>query len=132
MIRLLETLLHPGAFATDWTTRELRARVLARHRLDDNDYRPSQLRYDLAKLRAKGLVQRIGRTRRYHLTPLGARLGVLIVKLRIRLLGPIATLATQASVGRQSLHHNPVDAAFQHVDSALDQLCAALGLQPAA
>jgi hypothetical protein len=65
------------------------------------------------------------------LTPLGARLGVLIVKLRIRLLGPLVTLVTQPCVGRPPLN-NPVDAALQHVDSALDQLCAALGLQPAA
>jgi hypothetical protein len=132
VIRLLETLLHPGALATDWTTRELLARVLARNRLADSDYRLSQLRYDLAKPRAKGLVQRVGRTRRYRLTPQRARLGALIVKLRTRLLGPIASLATQARVARQALHHNPVDAAFHHVDSALDQLCAALGLQPAA
>ena len=112
-------------------TIELRARVLARNRLADTDYGLSQLRYDLAKLRAKGLVQRVGRTRRYHLTLRGARLGVLIVKLRTRLLGPIATLATQPCVGRSS-HHNPVDAAFHRVDSALDQLCVALGLQLAA
>jgi len=130
VIRLLETLLHPGAFATDWTTSELRARVLARNRLVDNDYRLSQLRYDLAKLRAKGLVQRVGRTRRYRLTLQGARLGVVIVKLRIRLLGPIATLAAQPCIGHPSLHHNPVDVAFHHLDSALDQLCVALGLQP--
>ena len=77
VIRLLETLLHPGAFATDWTTPELLARVLARNRLADKDYRLSQLRYDLAKLRAKGLVQRVGRTRPCRLTPQGARLGVL-------------------------------------------------------
>ena len=32
-IRLLETLLRPGAFAGDWTTRDLHARVLARHQL---------------------------------------------------------------------------------------------------
>jgi hypothetical protein len=102
VIRMLETLLHPGAFATEWTTRELRARVLARNRLADNDYRLSQLRYDLAKLRAKGLVQRVGRTRRYRLTPQGARLSVLIVKLHIRLLGPIATLATQVCVDPNS------------------------------
>jgi hypothetical protein len=102
VIRLLETLLHPGALATEWTTRELRARVLARNRLADQDYRLSQLRYDLAKLRAKGLVQRVGRTRRYRLTPQGARLSVLIVKLHIRLLGPIATLATQVCVDPNS------------------------------
>ncbi len=97
VIRLLETLLHPGAFATDWTTRELHTRVLARHRLADNDYRLSQLRYDLAKLRAKGLVERLGRTRRYRLTPMGLKLGVLLVKLRTRLLGPLATLVTNLS-----------------------------------
>ena len=72
VIRVLETLLHPGAFATDWTTRELHTRILAHHRLADNDYRLSQLRYDLAKLRAKGLVERLGRTRRYRTAPSAA------------------------------------------------------------
>lgn len=56
------------------------------------DYRLSQLRYDLWKLlRAKGLVERLGATRRYALTTTVARLGVLLVKLRFRLLGPLVT-----------------------------------------
>jgi hypothetical protein len=131
VIRVLETLLHPGAFATDWTTRELHTRILAHHRLADNDYRLSQLRYDLAKLRAKGLVERLGRTRRYRLTPPGAKIGVLLVKLRARLLGPLATLATQSSTHRPP-PHNSVEAALHDVDTALDHLCAALGLQHAA
>ncbi len=132
VIRLLETLLHPAAFARDWTTRELHARVLAQHGLADNDYRLSQLRYDLAKLRAKGLVQRLGRTRRYRLTPTGAKIGVLLVKLRTRLLGPLATLASTSTAHRPPFHHNSVDAAFHQVDTALDNLCTALGLQHAA
>ncbi len=132
VIRLLETLLHPAAFATEWTTRDLHARVLARHQLADNDYRLSQLRYDLAKLRAKGLVQRLGRTRRYRLTPSGAKVGVLLVKLRTRLLGPLATLATNSSVQHPLVQRDSVDAAFHDVDSALDHLCVALGLQHAA
>ncbi len=132
VIRLLETLLHPGAFATDWTTRELHTRILARHHLADRDYQLSQLRYDLAKLRAKGMVERLGRTRRYRLTPPGAKIGVLLVKLRARLLGPLATLATASSAHRPLPHHNAVDAAFGEVDTALDHLCAALGLQHAA
>jgi hypothetical protein len=76
-------LLHPGGFVGDWTSRDLHARVLARHRPTDASYRLSQLRYDLSKLRAKGLVERIGTSRRYRLTPLGLKLGVLLVKLRI-------------------------------------------------
>ena len=132
VIRLLETLLHPAAFATDWTTRELHTRILARHRLTADEYRLSQLRYDLAKLRAKGLVQRLGRTRRYRVTPSGAKIGVLLVKLRLRLLGPLATLATHPSRQQPVHHHDSVDAAFQEVNVALDHLCAALGLRHAA
>jgi hypothetical protein len=67
VIRLLERLLHPGCMG-DWTSRELHTRILARHRLAETTYRLSQLRYDLSKLRAKGLVERIGASRRYRLT----------------------------------------------------------------
>ena len=132
VIRVLETLLHPAAFAADWTTRELHTRILARHHLADSHYRLSQLRYDLGKLRAKRLVERVGNSRRYRLTPLGLKLGVLLVKLRMRLLGPLATLATTASTRRPPLNHNPVDAAFQDVDTALDHLSIALGFKKAA
>jgi hypothetical protein len=132
VIRLLETLLHPAAFAGDWTTRELHARVLARHHLAEREYRLSQLRYDLSKLRAKGFVERLGTSRRYRLTPLGLKLGVLLVKLRTRLLGPLATLITDVSQLRPPHDSNSVDAAFRQVEAALDHLSAALGLQHAA
>jgi len=132
VIRLLETLLHPAAFAGNWTTRDLHTRVLARHQLADSDYRLSQLRYDLAKLRAKGFVQRLANRRRYRLTPLGLKLGVLSVKLRTRLLGPLATLVTNPTTRRPLSNHNSVDAAFHEVATALEHLCAAVGIKPAA
>jgi hypothetical protein len=132
VIRLLETLLHPGGFIRDWTTRELHTRVVARHRLVGDSYRLSQLRYDLSKLRAKGLVERIGKTRRYRLTPLGLKLGVLLVKLRLRLLGPLASLIRQPNANAAPRPSNSVDAAYREVDAALDHLSAALGLQHAA
>jgi DNA-binding transcriptional ArsR family regulator len=73
--------------ASSATSRELHTRVVARHHLAADDYRLSQLRYDLSKLRVNGLVERIGKGRRYRLTPIGLKLGVLLVKLRLRLLG---------------------------------------------
>jgi hypothetical protein len=132
VIRVLETLLHPGGFVHDWTTRELHTRVLARHHVAVDGYRLSQLRYNLSKLRAKGLVERIGKTRRYRLTPLGLKLGVVLVKLRSRLLGPLASLIHQPRATIPSRHLNSVDAAYREVDTALDHLSAALGLQHAA
>jgi hypothetical protein len=131
MIRLLEALLHPGSFVADWTTREVHTRVLARHRLTEADYRLSQLRYDLGKLRAHGLVERLGTRRRYRLTPRGLKLGVLLVKLRTRLLGPLTTLATDPAPRRPTRSTSQVEAAFRRVDAALDQLCTTLGLAAA-
>jgi len=129
VIRLLEALLQPGTFVADWTSREVHARLLARHRLTDQDYRLAQFRYDLGKLRAHGLVERIGTSRRYRLTARGLKLGVLLVKLRTRLLGPLATLAAEPTPRRLSRNPSTVEAAFRQVDRALDHLYEALGLK---
>lgn len=132
VLRLLDVLLHPSSFVADWTSRDVLARVLDRHRLAEADYRLSQLRYDLGKLRAHGFVERIGRTRRYRLTPRGLKLGVLLVKLRTRLLGPLATLAAAPTAPPDITTDSAVEAAFRQVDRAIDHLCTTLGLQPAA
>ena len=132
VIRLLDVLLHPGRFVADWTSRDVLARLLARHRLTETDYRLTQLRYDLGKLRAHGFVERIGRTRRYRLTVRDLKLGVLLVKLRTRLLGPITTLATTPAPLPHSTNDSVVETAFRQVDRALDHLCFTLGLKPAA
>jgi len=60
VIRLLETLLYPGGFVHDWSSRELHTRIAVRHHLVADEYRLSQLRYDLSKLRAKGVERRSG------------------------------------------------------------------------
>ena len=132
VIRVLEGLLHPGTFVADWTTRDVHARLLARHRLPEADYRLSQLRYDLGKLRAHGLVERRGTSRRYCLTTQGLKLGVLLVKLRTRLLGPLATLATDPAPRRSTRTSSEVEAAFRQVDVALTHPCDTLGLRLAA
>ena len=132
LIRLLDVLLHPGGFVADWTSRDVLARLLDRHRLTETSYRLSQLRYDLGKLRAHGLVERIGRTRRYRLTARGLKLGVLLVKLRTRLLGPLATLATASAPPPATSHDSAVEAAFHQVDLAITHLCTTLGLKAVA
>ena len=57
---------------------------------------------------------------------------VLLVKLRLRLLGPLASLIRQPSTNAAPRRSNSVDAAYREVDTALDHLSAALGLQHAA
>ena len=128
---MLDSLLYTGGLLGDWTTRQLHARILARHRLGEDDYTLGQLRYDLGKLRAHGLVERVGRSRRYRLTPDGVRLGALLVKVRTRLLGPIFADPTLAPKPRSD-NPSTVVAALRTVDRALDTLCSTLGLSAAA
>ncbi len=135
LIRLLDNLLYTGLLYTgllgDWTTRQLHERIVARHRLGEDDYTLDQPRYDLGKLRAHGLAERVGRTRRYRLTPDGVRLGALLVKIHTRLLGPLFADPTLAPKPR-SENPSTVEAALRTVDRALDTLCSTLGLSAAA
>lgn len=132
VIRLLAGLRHPGTFVADWTSREVSTRLVARHRLTEAEYRLSQFRYDLGKLRAHGRVERLGTSRRDRLTPRGLKLGVLLVKRRTRLLGPLTTLAFDTAPRPPARTQSEVEAAFRQVEVALDHLCATLGLKPAA
>lgn len=131
VMRLLDVALHPGGLLRDWTSRELHARICERERISEADYRLTQLRYDLRKLRAKGLVERMGKSRTYRLTTQGVKLGTLLVKLTKRLFGPLCTQAL-ASNHRPAQHPSPLETALRQVDAALDHLCATLGIAIAA
>lgn len=130
VLRLLETLLYTGSLLGDWTTRDLLERLCKRHRIDEENYRLGQLRYDLSKLRAHGLVTRVTKRNRYRLTQRGVRLTAVLVKTRTRFLGPLVSMAVSKRTARS---HNPsqVEAALRKVDRALDSLSQSLGLRAA-
>ena len=52
-------------------------------------YSPSQMSYDLRRLRLHGLIQRLPRSNTYRLTPEGIRVAVFYTKLHNRLLRPL-------------------------------------------
>ena len=130
VIGLLDSLLYTGGRLGNWTTKELHDRVLARHRLSEQDYTLGPLRYDLSKLRAHSLAKRVGASRRYRLTADGVRRGALLVKIRTRLLGPIFATPSHTPSPR-SEHPSTVEAALRTVDHALDNLCHTFGLTAA-
>jgi hypothetical protein len=57
--------------------------------LDNPHYQLSQLRYDLSKLRGKGLLERLPQTQTYRLTAPGYRIALLYLKLYQRLYAPL-------------------------------------------
>jgi hypothetical protein len=72
--------------ATGITNKSLRALMTG---LLHTPYTAGQMTYDLRRLRLAGLIQRIGHTHRYVLTPDGIKVTVFYTKLHNRLLRPL-------------------------------------------
>lgn len=76
--------------ALGFTNRSLRAQV---SQLLGVGYTTNQMSYDLARLRAKGLIHRRPGTNTYDLTPDGQRVALFYTKVHDRLLGPLIAAA---------------------------------------
>jgi hypothetical protein len=116
-------------------TRDLHQRAAEALGLTTDTYRPGQLRYDLAKLRAKGLVVKVPKTQTYRLTPQGFRICVLFLKLFHRVYAPFSAAAVQPVAYDALLpdaRRCTLDQLYAGVDQALDQLLDHLGFGLAA
>jgi hypothetical protein len=98
-------------------------------------YALAQLRYDLAKLRAKGLVQRVAGTQTYRLPAHGYCLAVLYLKLFHKIYAPLTAGALDPVAADERLppeRRALLDRLYTAVDHALQQLCDQVGIKAAA
>jgi hypothetical protein len=99
--------------------------------LDHPHYTPNQLRYDLSKLRGKGLVARIAGTQAYEVTPEGYRIGILHLKLYKHLYAPLVAAIRAPEPGDNVLLSNrqtKLDRLYKKVDEAIAQLATHVGI----
>ena len=116
-------------------TRDLHQRAAEALGMTTDSYRLGQLRYDLAKLRAKGLVLKVPKTQMYRLTPQGLCICVLFLKLSRRVYAPFASATLRPVPHDDQLpatHRAQLDNLYAAVDRALDQLLDHLGFKLAA
>lgn len=95
-------------------------------------YTLGSLRYDLSKLRAKGLVQRLHKSRRYRLTAEGYRICVVYLKLFEKLYAPLTSAILKPFKHDRSLvdsKTSQLDKLYRAVIISLDQLVDAVGLK---
>jgi len=98
------------------------------------DYTLASLRYDLSKLRAKGLVERLNKSRRYRLTSEGYRICVVYLKLFEKIYAPLASAILKPfkpDSQLQSARTSLLDRLYRTVVSALDLLVDAVGIKVA-
>ena len=85
----------------------------------DRPYTSRQATYDLRRLKRKGLIVRLSGHHRYHLTPLGRRVAVLLTKTYGRVLAP-GLAALDPRLPPELARRSPLAIAWHQFDCALD------------
>jgi hypothetical protein len=122
MMRLLEVLLHGGTQLAGWRTAAMHAAILAAFGLTAERYSLTQLRYDVRKLKAHGLLERIGRTYAYRLTQKGIRAGALFILFHKRVCGPLANSLFHHRPENRSPQPAKIERAYHEADVAVQNL----------
>jgi hypothetical protein len=122
MMRLMEVLLHGGTQLNGWRSADIHQAILTTFGLSASAYTPTQLRYDLRKMKAHGLLERIGRTYSYRLSDKGVKAALMFILFHKRVCGPLAN---------SLFHHRPdealrpagkIETAYHKADHAIQQV----------
>jgi hypothetical protein len=122
IMRLMEVLLHGGTQLKGWRSADIHQAILTSFRLSADSYTLTQLRYDLRKMKAHGLLERFGGHYLYRLTDKGTKAALMFVLFHKRVCGPLAN---------SLFHHRPdeilkpaskIETAFHKADHAIQQV----------
>ena len=118
-----------------FTTADLYNPALEVLGLTESQYSLASFRYDLSKLRAKGLVEKAPRSRRYRLAGKGYSICVAFLKLFAKIYAPLTAGLLAPFRGDRLLAEEKrcaLDRLYQRVCDDLDALFRAIGLKVAA
>jgi len=123
MMRLMEVLLDGGTQLNGWRSADIHQAILTTFGLAADTYTITQLRYDLRKMKAHGLLERIGRSYRYRLSDKGSKAALMFILFHKRVCGPLAN---------SLFHHRPdealrpptskVETAYHKADHAIQRV----------
>src|SRR5712675_2297966 len=119
--------------ARTFSTAEIYPHAVAALGSTTEQYSLASLRYDLSKLRVKGLVEKLPRSRRYQLLAEGYSVCLIFLKLFERVYAPLTAARLRPVPGDAALPPptpSLLDRLYQRFNAALDRLLHAVGLPP--
>ena len=122
------------AAGNTFTTAEIHPAVIEALGCPPELYTLGSLRYDLSKLRAKGLVAKLPNSRRYQVLPHGYSICLVFLKLFERVYAPLTAgllSPIKADAKLQAKRRTQLDRLYQRVIDDLDTLVQAVGLKAA-
>jgi hypothetical protein len=116
---------------TGFTVAELTTKARGMSRQTPSDYTLRQAAYDLKKLRGKGLIGRLGRTRRYQVQPHTIRAIAALFILRDQVIAPILAGVRSPRLGRKPATWTPADRHYEQLRVRMQPLLHELGIAAA-
>ena len=96
--------------------------VLTTFHLSDKGYGLNQLRYDLRKLKAHGLLARDGKRYAYRLTEKGAKVALLFILFHKQLCGPLANSLFHHQTATAPRPNSKLETAFHKADHSIQSI----------
>jgi hypothetical protein len=111
-----------------FTASDLAQKVRKMNGQAEADYGPRRAAYDLKKLRAKGMLRKIGTSRRYESVPEGLRAIAALLLLREKVIRPLLAASQRPEPTAKPKHPTPVDLHYEHLRDGMRNLFTALGM----
>jgi hypothetical protein len=93
-----------------------------------SQYGSRRATYDLKKLRAKNMVQRIGKSRHYEATPYGLKAMAALVVLRHQVIQPLLASAVNRTPSRGAQNPTALDQCYSSLRTHMQDLLQQLGM----
>src|SRR4029450_2153097 len=120
MVRLMEVLLHSGKQMSGWRPAQIHQLIVTTHSL--KHFTLTQLRYDLRKLKAHGLLERQGRRYLDRVTAKGVELALVVVLCHKRVCGPLAHSLFNRKPDPTLPVNSKLETAYRRADDSIQKI----------
>jgi len=128
MRRVAEAVLALSAAPAGFTSSDLAQQVHLMSHQPESDYGVRRAAYDIKKLRAKGMVRKIGKSRRYEPVPEGLRALTALLLLREKIIRLLLAASGQPEPPGMPANPVPIDHHYESLRTAMRVLFTDLGI----
>jgi hypothetical protein len=123
-----EAVLTLSASPAGFTSSDLARQVHSMTGKPEPEYGARRAAYDIKKLRAKGMVRKIGKSRRYEPDPDGLRALTALLILREKIIRPLLAASRQPDLTAKPANPTPIDHHYESLRACMRDLFTDLGI----
>lgn len=124
VIRLIEFLLRFASGINVFKAKDIYKLLIKIYDITEKDYTFNQLQYDIRKLKAHGIIEKVYKTHKYKLTDFGKKVCILLTLFRKNIYGPLQNQQFVFKPDNNIFRYSSkFDKLYQKIDKNIDKLC---------